>query len=220
MSSYDKLIENEEGKKNSQKKKIFFFEGSGRNRYRKHEAQSNIQLTKHNRNAATQNNLPSQATLGFHLPQLLPASMDSWEAGKPRKAVQFQFQSKTLIIPRNGCKFSIYKSWFLLNLKHQMCKGKPAVINRVPGAHGAWETCHKPPDFCPKLQGSKTDKSRSGSVSEIWMHDTVNVLHVHSYNFWECFWLPIKTAESLDYILIMSVFLLLLLIFFFTFRQY
>lgn len=207
-------------KKTHKKKKIFFFEGSGRNRYRKHEAQSNIQLTKHNRNAATQNNLPSQATLGFHLPQLLPASMDSWEAGKPRKAVQFRFQSKTLIIPRNGCKFSIYKSWFLLNLKHQMCKGKPAVINRVPGARGAWETCHKPPDFCPKLQGSKTDKSRSGSVSEIWMHDTGNVLHVHSYNFWECFWLPIKTAESLDYILIMSVFLLLLLIFFFTFRQY
>ena len=97
-------------------------------------------------------------------------------------------------------------SWFLLNLKHQMCKGKPAVINRVPGARGAWETSHKPPDFCPKLQGSKTDKSRSGSVSEIWMHDTVNALHVHSYNFWECFWLPIKIVESLDYILITSVF--------------
>lgn len=75
-------------------------------------------------------------------------------------------------------------SWFLLNLKRQMCKRKLAVINRVPGA---WGPSHRLPDFRPKLQGSKTDKSRSRSVSEIWMHDTVNVSHVHSYNFWECF---------------------------------
>ena len=106
-------------------------------------------------------------------------------------------------------------SWFLLNLKQQTCKRKPAVINRVPGAWGARGPSHRLPNFYPKRQGSKTDKSCSGSVSEIWMSDTVNVLHVHSYNFWECFWLPIKTVQSLDYILIMSSFRHC-----FTFRQY
>lgn len=136
VSSYDKLIENEEGKQKLTKNKNFFLKVVGGTDTRKHEAQSNIQLTKHNRNAATQNNLPSQATLGFHLPRLPRVSTDSWEAGKPRKAVQFQFQSKTLIIPQNGCKFSIYKSMWLLvplELKAPNVQGKTSCHQQ-----GSW----------------------------------------------------------------------------------
>lgn len=109
---------------------------------REHEAQSNIQLTKHNRNAEIQNNLPSQATLGFHLPRLPRASMDSWEAGKPRKAVKFQFQSKTLIIPQNGYKFSIYKSMRLL----VPLELKATNVQKNTGCHqqGSWGTRAKP----------------------------------------------------------------------------
>lgn len=169
-------------KKKTYKKKILKVVGGTDTR--EHEAQSNIQLTKHNRNAEIQNNLPSQATLGFHLPQLPRASMDSWEAGKQLSSSFNQKLSSYHKMDANFQYTNPCDSWFLLNLKRQMCKRKLAVINRVPGA---WGPSHRLPDFHPKLQGSKTDKSRSRSVSEIWMHDTVNVSHVHSYNFWECF---------------------------------
>lgn len=204
-------------KKNPPKKKKKF-EGSGRNRYKRAWSKSNIQLTKHNRKAEIQNNLPSQATLGFHLPRLPQASMDSWEAGKPRKAVKFRFQSKTLIISRNGCKFSIYKSmWLLVPLELKATNVQKKTRCHQQGSWGMRSTRAKPQAsrLLHQRQGSKTDKPCSGSVSEIWMHDTVNVLHIHSYNFWERFWLPIKTVQSLDYILIMSGFRLC-----FTSRQY
>ena len=131
-------------KKNPPKKKKKF-EGSGRNRYKRAWSKSNIKLTKHNRNAEIQNNLPSQATPGFHLPWLPQASMVSWEAGKPRKAVKFRFQSKTLIIPRNGCKFSIYKSmWLLVPLELKATNVQKKTRCHQQGSWGMRGTRAKP----------------------------------------------------------------------------
>jgi len=46
-------------------------------------------------------------------------------------------------------------SWFLLNLKQQTCKRKPAVINRVPGAWGARGPSHRLPDFYTNVKAQR-----------------------------------------------------------------
>lgn len=162
VSSYDKLIENEK-KKNLQKKNLKVVGGTDTESM-KHKAIFNSQniigmlkfrIICHHR--------PPWAS---HLPSFRGKHGFLWEAGKP-EAVKFQFQSKTLIIPQNGYKFSIYKSMRLLvplELKAtNVQKRTLAVINRVPGGT---RPSHRASDFRPKLQGSKTDKSRSGSVSQ------------------------------------------------------
>lgn len=181
VSSYDKLIENE--KEKNLQKKIWKVGGTDT---RQHEAQSNIQLTKHNRNAEIQNNLPSQATLGFHLPGCLE---QAWIPGRQES------QGKQLSSSFNQ-KLSSYHKWIQifntqihrllvpLELKAGECAKEHWLSSTGFLGHEGQATGF--PTSVPNFKAQRQTSHVLGQSQKSGC-DTVNVSHVHSYNFWECF---------------------------------